>query len=140
MIRYSPRSACAIGHLKRYYNDIEVFVEDTTIRNVWFELIKNMLPHGVKLQSINQLGGRRAVIQACRNDQKESDRKRIYIIDADFDRIRGYRETRLKHLHQLNVYCVENLLLSEEAFSGLASALSPNDPFEITLERLAIKH
>lgn len=35
MIRYNPRAAMAIGFLKKSFNDIEVFVEDTACRVLW---------------------------------------------------------------------------------------------------------
>lgn len=120
MVRYSPRAAKALGYLKRHYNDVEVYVEDTTSNNMWRRLLELFLPRGLKLTSVNFLGGRDRVLAACRLDQGDDQRKRIYIIDADFDFLRGKRKDKLKHLHRMPCYCVENLLMSESAVTNAA--------------------
>lgn len=120
MIRYSPRAAKAIGFLKQAYNDIEVYVEDTANQNLWLKLLRQILPANIKLSSITMLGGREKVLAACALDQKVDKRKRIYIIDGDFDFIRGKSKPRLKNLYRLRAYCVENLLLNERALTEIA--------------------
>ncbi len=114
-VRYSPRAAKALGRLKTAYNDIEIFVEDTSTPNMWLELIRSILPSKVRLDSVNQLGGRAKVLEACKLDQRDDGRRKLYIIDGDFDFLLGRKKPSLKHLYRLRAYCVENLLISEEA-------------------------
>lgn len=115
MIRYSARAAKALGFLKKRYNDIEVFVEDTASPNMWVRLLERVLPDGVRLTSVNLLGGRDRVLEACRLDQADDGRRRLYIIDGDFDFLIGRRKERLKFLHRMPCYCVENLLSHRDA-------------------------
>jgi hypothetical protein len=85
--RYSPRAVRAIGFLKAAYNDFEIYVEDKTCHNMWLNLIRRCLPPDVRLRSINQVGDRVSVIAACRHDQTNSGRSRLYIIDGDLDQL-----------------------------------------------------
>lgn len=111
MVRYSARAARALGFLKRHYNDVEVYVEDTSSSNMWMRFLERFIPEGVRLKSVNFLGGRENVVAACRLDQADDSRRKIYIIDGDFDFIRGKRKSQLKHLHRLPCYCIENMLV-----------------------------
>jgi hypothetical protein len=115
VVSYSPRAAKALGLLKSPYNDVEIFVEDTGNHNMWLNICRALLPETVRLSSVNLLGGRDAVVAACRLDQDSDGRRKLYIIDGDFDFLLNKRKPRLKFLHRLQAYCVENLLFSENA-------------------------
>jgi hypothetical protein len=95
-----------------------------------------MLPNGLRLKSINQLGGRDRVTKACELDQDPTDsRKRLYIVDADFDFVLGTGRRRLRYFCRLNAYCIENLLIDEEAVLSAALTMQPSLD-ELTLRRL----
>ena len=115
MIKYTARAARAIAFLKRAYNDVDIFVEDTGNHNMWLFLLEKLLPDGVRLTSINLLGGRDRVIAACRLDQVQELRPKLYIIDADFGILLGKHKPKLKYLYRLRAYCVENMLIREGA-------------------------
>lgn len=123
--KYAARAARGLARLKRHYNDIEIFVEDTKNRNMWLELIRAIIPDGVRLKSINQLGGRDAVIKACRLDQEDDGRKKLYIIDGDFDHILERRKPRLRYLYRIRSYCIENLLIHRGAVHYIGAASKP---------------
>jgi len=125
-INYSPRAAKAIGYLKQFYNEVEIFVEDKRCMNMWVSLLRGLLPSNTRLSSVNMLGGRGAVTAACRLDQRPSPRRRLYIIDGDFDFALGKQRERLKHLYRLHAYCIENLLISESAVVEVGTTLQPN--------------
>lgn len=126
MIRYSPSSARAIGYLKRFYNDIEVYVEDTASPNMHLLICRRILGPRIRLSSVTPLGGKEHVLEACRRDQADATRKRLYVVDGDFDLILGLRKPRLKYLYRLRAYCIENLLLSETAIEAACLQSSPN--------------
>lgn len=126
MIKYSPRAARAIARLKRPYNEVDIFVEDTTSRNMWMELLKSIIPPTIRLKSITPLGGRDRVIDACKLDQASDGRRKLYIIDGDFDYLVDRPKPRLKHLYRLRAYCVENIIISEEAVKQVGIACQPN--------------
>ena len=115
--------APALGHLHGSRNDIEIFVEDSSARNIWREILKKILPEGVKFEDPIQLGGRNRVLEECRRDQANDGRKRLYIIDADLDLLIGKPKPRLKHLYRLRAYCIENYLLNETALIDVATFL-----------------
>jgi hypothetical protein len=124
-LRYPPRAARGLARLKRHYNEIEIFVEDTKNRNMWIELIRRVIPKNVRLKSINQLGGRDQVLAACKADQAEDGRKKLYIIDGDFDHIVGRSKPRLKFLYRLRSYCVENLFVHAGSVAYIGAASKP---------------
>lgn len=121
---YPPKAAPALGHLKSSSNDIEIFVEDSSSANLWVRFLRHFLPNSVKLNSVNLMGGRANVINACRSDQQDDGRRRLYIIDGDFDIIRLKHKPRLKHLYRLRAYCLENYLMQEDALIDVAVTFS----------------
>lgn len=95
-------------------------------------VLKGIIRAGVKIRSVNRLGGRREVIKACKLDQKNDGRRKIYIIDADLDHIRGISKPRLKFLYRLRGYCVENIIIRQSAVVNLAEISGSNiDPSNI---------
>lgn len=136
--QYPANATPAIAFLKRHSNDIAIFVEDTSAPNVWLYLLKRFLPNGVKLKSVTGLGSRNKVEAACRKDQADNGKKRLYIVDADLDLLTGEPELDLKHYYRLNSYCMENYLLQQDALVELATALRPDlDPEEAEKLRVA---
>lgn len=123
-VRYPTKSAPAIGYLKRSANDIEVFVEDSSSPNMWVRLLQKYLPEGIKLNSVNILGDRKRVIEACKKDQSNDGRRKLYVIDADFDLISSQAKPNLKHLYRLQAYCVENYILNQEALTFVATSFN----------------
>lgn len=118
---YPPRASQALGYLNSSRNDIEIFVEDRSAPNLWIKLIRKLLPNGIRLNDVNILGSRDNVLAACRADQADDGRKKIYIIDADLDLLKGKPKPRLKHLYRLRAYCVENYLIADEHLISLAT-------------------
>ncbi len=125
MPKYSPRAAKALAMLKQHYNDVDIFVEDTSNHNMWLLLMQAILPAGTKLESVNMLGGRLAVEKACALDQTDDGRRKLYIIDGDLDFLLGKRTRRLKYFYRLKANNVENLILSELALTQIALEHQP---------------
>jgi hypothetical protein len=136
-VKYSPRAARALGALKQFYNDVEIYVEDTTSHNMILFICRRILGDDVRLTSVNQLGGRLAVIAACRLDQQQDGRRKLYVIDADMDLLLGTPKTRLRYLYRLRCYCIENLIVDEAAVIEVAAESSPNSPPHRLALRLA---
>lgn len=123
--RYVPRAARALAMLKSGYNDVDIFVEDTGNHNMWLFVLRRLLPPGTRLDSVNMLGGRDVVTEACALDQIEDGRRKLYIIDGDFDYLLRRSKPRLKYLYRLRAYCVENLLMSKEALVQIGMEYKP---------------
>ena len=88
---------------------------------MYVRLLGRMLPKHSRIHRVVPLGSRTAVIEKCAQDQATRARRRLYIIDADQDLLRGRRAPSLKHLYRLQVYCSENLLMSERAIVTLGT-------------------
>ncbi|MEX0999614.1 MAG: DUF4435 domain-containing protein [Thermodesulfobacteriota bacterium] len=127
MISYSIKALRGLAYLYKSYNDLDVYVEDTTTLNFYKILINRILDGKANVDRVFQLGGRDAVLNECANDQELGGRPRIYIIDADFDLLLGRSKSNLKRLYRLNVYCAENLVLCEEAVHQIGVDYMPND-------------
>ena len=137
MIDYSRKAIVGLAYLFRPYNDIDVYIEDTTCRNMFEVLLDRMLDGQAKVTRIFQLGGRNNVIETCKNNQDGRDRPRLYIIDGDFDAVLGKEPPRLRYLYRLSVYCSENLVFTEAAtlevaFENLTNA--SRDKIEATIQ------
>lgn len=121
---YSLKSKLGVSYLKRKWNDIEVFVEDKKCSNMWINIINKVLKNIAKIQTVVQLGNKHEVIKMCNQDNDFSYPK-IFIVDGDFDFIFN-DSTKHKRLFQLNVYCIENLLFSENAILEIIFRLKSN--------------
>lgn len=122
--KYNLKSKLGVSYLQRKWNDIEVFVEDKKCSNMWINVINKVLKNVAKIQTVVQLGGKHEVIKMC-NEDNDFSYPKIYIIDGDFDFIFN-NSTKYKRLFQLNVYCIENLLFSENAILEIIFRLKSN--------------
>ena len=114
-VMYPPRAARALGLLTSHNNDVEIYVEDTAVPNLWLKLLRKYLPRNTRLNNVNVLGSRINVIKACKVDQDFDGRRKLYIIDGDLDLLTGRIKPKLRHLYRLRAYCVENYILNESA-------------------------
>ena len=103
-------------------------------------VLKGILGQGVKIASINQLGGKSEVLKACRLDQSDDGRKKLYIIDGDLDLLTGAPKPRLKYLYRLRAYCFENLIITNRSILELGSETEPNTPPDQLEQRLDFPH
>ena len=124
MISYSAKSARALAFLKRSRNDIDIFVEDAKRAQVWLSIIRLCLPKGVELTSVNPLGDRDRVVQACELDQS-SRRPRLYIIDGDMDFLLGRGVRKLKFLYRVPATNLEALVLLSGGASSILGSMLP---------------
>lgn len=126
-MQHPKRALTALVYLFRPYNDIDIYIEDTTCRNMYEILIERILNGRAELRRIFPLGGRPAVISRCSLDQTDAQRRRLYLIDGDFDALFGNKVAPdLKHLYQLGVYCAENILFCEHAVCELGCECMTN--------------
>jgi hypothetical protein len=49
LINYSVRAIKALGFLKEQYNDVEIYVEDMTIRNMYVFIFRQLLGESAHL-------------------------------------------------------------------------------------------
>ena len=99
--------------------DLAIFIEDRSESVMWLNILDKFLPQTEKRVGIFPYNGRTDVIKKCKNDQSDSEFKRLYIIDADWDLISGETDPVLKHFYKLNAFCIENYLIQEDAIVKL---------------------
>lgn len=129
MLHYPARSAAALGFLRRSANDIDIYVEDTALSDVWLALLRACLPRNVKLTNVNPLGNRSSVLQACRADQQDT-RPRLYVIDGDFDYLLGKGVPRLKNLYRIPATNLEAFVLMTAGLVPLMGSMLPAESTE----------
>lgn len=140
MIIYSAEAEPARAYLLRNYNDLDVFVEDAACQNMYVRLVNRILePAGRRISTVFPLHGRKRVLADCAADQSVRPRRRIYMMDADQDLILGRPAPALLHLYRLNVYCAENLLLSEHAIVTIATECDTNTSWHQMALNLAFR-
>jgi hypothetical protein len=137
MLFYSSRALKALTYFFRPYNDIDVYIEDSLCRNMYETIINRILERRAKVTRIFQLGGRQAVLDECRSQQRQYRRNSLFIIDGDYDILLDTAAPRLEGLYRLGVYCAENLLLCETAATELAYDNMPNAPRHYVASHIA---
>lgn len=138
MISYSLTAKRALAYFFRPFNDLDVFVEDTSCRNLYETLINRILEGNAKVSRVFQLGGRDQVLDACKHDQNNNDsRRRLYLIDGDLDLLLGREAPNLSLLYRLNVYSCENLVLCINAVHQVSYEHISNQPMSFVKGQVA---
>jgi hypothetical protein len=105
----------AYSRLYQRYNDIDVFVEDSTYNGVYEKIINRILAGKGKVVRVTPLGPRLAVEEAARADVAGGVRPRLYIVDGDLDILAKGRVKKIPNLYRLKVYSVENLVIDVDS-------------------------
>lgn len=125
MIKYGLKSRRAYAHLMSGYNDIDVYVEDSTYVGVYEKIINRALRGKSKVERVIPLGPRETVLSEAMNDNGPGGRPRLYVVDGDLDLIAFKRRVSAKRLYRLNVYCLENLVWEKAALDAYSSYAMP---------------
>jgi hypothetical protein len=140
MITYSVKSRMAVGRLMRPYNDLDIYVEDSSYIGVYERMINNALNGLGSVSRVIPLGPSERVIEAAKNDISSGGRPRIYIVDGDLDLIARQRHKLYVRLHRLNVYSLENLLMETQAIESYAAYALPHLSRRGAIDALDIGH
>lgn len=103
------------------FNDIEFFVEDTEQEYFYFHTLKKVFPN-LAFEKIFPLNGKANVKNAALLNT--GSKKKIYIVDLDFDEILGSKED-LPNLFYLERYSIENYLLERAALQHVIKEHRP---------------
>jgi hypothetical protein len=115
MIKYPDRALPGLVRLYSRFNDVTIFVEDTTNRNMYQALFERMIGDRARLKKIFPLHGRQKVIEAASSKRFTRYAPCLFIIDADWDLLLRVEAPKIKDLYRLSCYCSENLLVCEKA-------------------------
>ena len=97
------------------FNDIDFYVEDTEQEHFYYNIFRKLFPE-IKLDKIFPLNGKKNVIDAAK--LTIGDKKKVYIVDLDFDKILGRREN-ISNIFYLEKYSIENHLFAKNTLFEL---------------------
>lgn len=103
------------------FNDIEFYVEDIEQEHFYFNVLRSLFPD-LKFDKIFPLNGKNNVIEAAKNNL--TDKKKIYLVDLDFDHILG-RIENIDNLFYLKKYSIENYLLTQQGIYEIIRSKNP---------------
>lgn len=98
-----------------YRNDIDIYTEDETKDKAFYKKLLSRLLEGsnVTISDVYPLGSSKDVVEACKKDT-DTTRKKLYIVDGDIF-ILLTPKTPIENLFVLDSYCMENLVIDENA-------------------------
>lgn len=119
-LEFSTETRQAATVFTRYRNTIDIYTEDCDKdKEFYVKLLKRLMEDtDIIINDIHPLGCRRAVVKCCQNDT-DSRRKKLYIVDGDI--YLQYKEKEnVSHLYVLDAYCMENYMVCENAICDVA--------------------
>lgn len=120
MLKWPTRAKAALRKLFEPLQEIDVYVEDINDEAFYRCLLNSATEGKVALARVFGLGGKAAVLaEAAAHDH--AARPALFIVDGDLPWVRGEAPPNIVGLHQHNAYCVENLLICENALTLLLS-------------------
>lgn len=110
--QYSDQALNSYANLMQSVQDINIYVEDSSLQYVYNELFERLNLHNLKFVSVMPLAGRAAVIE--RAEKHMSSKPTCYFIDGDllFAANKHRHENRRVYTHEC--YCFENYFIDEE--------------------------
>lgn len=123
MLKFSARSMGAYAALYKSYNDIDIYVEDSTLVGLYERLFSKFIGSGVKISAVIPLENKRAVIAEAIRLREDKSRKRFFLVDGDFDWATG-RAGRIPKLYMLRCYSIENFAWDSHAIFEAAHSIS----------------
>lgn len=96
------------------FNDVNFYVEDADQENLYETLLRKLFP-SLRIARVFPLSGKKAVLQhAAAPENQESNPRRIYVLDKDFDDLLGTNVADHRVIY-LDRFCIENYLVEEAA-------------------------
>ena len=138
MTERSTSSKSARSVLLENFNEIDVYVEDTSVetKKLYTIILNKATKSKYKIESVLPLGNSKSVIDEWKKHKFIKDgRRKIFIIDGDFylinedisEAINDKSISDLDGLYVLPKYCIENFLIDE---SALISIVHDDDPIK----------
>lgn len=104
----------ALAYLFRPLQDVDVYVEDTNDTVFYTELLQRIKPDNVRLVRVFEAGNRNGVIEKAKAHDF-AVRRALFLVDGDLEWVRGEKPPAPDRVYRLDAYCIENLLIHEDA-------------------------
>jgi len=126
MLRFSIEALKLKTKFYRYYNEIDVFVEDEDDEAFYEKLLDKITGNSVRIKRVFGVGGKVKLFQKVNEYvPKPAKRKAFFIADGDFDRILNRSFPATSNLCVLEEYCIENFLFEELAICNVIQEEKP---------------
>lgn len=115
----------AYAALWRPYNDIDIYVEDSSLKGLYERLFRRLLNESTRLSALIPLSNRAAILEEARRLRQDRTRIRFFLVDGDFFWSVGAR-TRIPNLYVLPCYSIENFAWHLPSIKGAAETVAPH--------------
>ncbi len=114
-LEFSSEQAQISSIFTAYRNDIDIYTEDEEKDKAFYKrLFARLLDGtGIRVNDVHPLGSSDEVIRTCIADT-DTTRKKLYIVDGDIYLLYNPKQI-IDNLYVLNAYCMENLVIDEDA-------------------------
>lgn len=120
MLKWPDRAKVAIRKLFEPLQAIDIYIEDSNDEAFYKTLLNTVSKGKVTIARVFPLGGRQPVIDAALAHD-HSKRRALFLIDGDFEWVRGLPAPLVFGIHRHDAYCIENLLFCEKALAQILS-------------------
>lgn len=144
---YNFEELSATSVLLSHYNKFDLFVEDENCVTLYAKLVEIVDSSVGKNFTPIPLLGRDNVIRAAQNDN-DTTRKKLYIVDGDYQFVLGSVQDRINNLYYLNCYSIENIICSTNSLAQTLSLIDGkkgheyyiNSDYFASLSRMCAKY
>ncbi len=113
-LRWSTKAQAALAYFFSPLQDIDLYIEDSQDEVFYTELMKRIVPKEVRLVRVFSAGDRLSVVDRARTHDF-AGRRALFLIDGDFEWVRDEPPPDVAGVYRLPAYCIENLLIDEDA-------------------------
>ncbi|MGY4293090.1 hypothetical protein ACVWXN_001185 [Bradyrhizobium sp. i1.4.4] len=124
MAQFSTRSMGAYAAIWRPYNDIDIFVEDSSLRGLYERMFQRMLKGIARVSAVIPLQNRAAVTAEAERLKNDQTRRRFFLVDGDFEWSVG-KIRRVRNLYTLRCYSIENFAWNMDSIHSTAHMVAP---------------
>ena len=114
-LEFTSEQAQVASIFTAYRNDIDIYTEDEDKDRAFYKrlFLRLLEGTGIRVNDVHPLGSSDEVINAC-NADTDTTRKKLYIVDGDIYLMYNPKQA-IDNLYILDAYCMENLVIDEEA-------------------------
>ena len=122
----SVEARSAISVLFQEINEIDIYTEDTAkgYEKLFTNLFSRVFEGKYKVGKVFPLGGRGPVIEQY-NNESNSERPYLYVVDGDLNLLAGDTIQNKKGLYRLPFYCIENIFCDIDSIIEIINQEEP---------------
>ncbi len=121
MLEFSENARGVIDRFFEFRNDVDVYTEDNFADKEFYKsLFSRLAKPGLRINDVTPLGSKTNVLKKHQEFiSNPTRRQKLFIVDGDLELLTGKNPAPGKCLYIHNVYCIENLIIEENAIVEL---------------------